>query len=87
MKEALETPMYSLLTKKYLRIYKQVRECNYPFEHSFLITKIKFQEYIIKLMLQKPEQTDSIIHCYQKLRGDASLPEKAIQYYDTNRNK
>lgn len=80
----LEPSHKTRLTKKYIQIYQEVRGLKYPIEHGFLITKIKFQDYIIDQLLEYPGQARDIIHAYTEIKKDKTIQEKALATYETN---
>lgn len=78
----IEPSIKTILTKKYIEIYKDVRQAKYPLEHGFLVTKIKFQDYIIHEMLNRPTKVREIINAYTQLKSDKTLQEKALKSYE-----
>lgn len=83
MIKIVESPLMTKLKKKYISLYCEVRRDQYPVEQSFLVTKIKFQEYIITMMFENPMQTREIINAYTKIKLDKTLQEKAIKIFQT----
>jgi hypothetical protein len=80
----LEPSIKTRLTKKYIQLYQEVREQRYPIETCFLVTKIKFQEYIIDQMFEYPAQTREIITAYSKIKENGDIQEKALRTYELN---
>jgi hypothetical protein len=80
----IEPSIKTRLSKKYLAIYAEVRNARYPLEHGFLVTKIKFQEYIIEEMFSNPAQAREIISAYTSIKADKTLQEKALKNYEEN---
>lgn len=79
-----ERHSYDLLRKKYINLYQNVRQENYPSNQAFLITKIRFQEYVIKIMFEKPNSASIIMNCYLKLKNDKSLQKQALKTFQAN---
>jgi hypothetical protein len=80
----IEPSIKARLIKKYITLYAEVRTNKYPIEHGFLVTKIKFQEYIIEQMFEHPNETRDIISAYSSIKEDKKIQEKALAYYETN---
>jgi hypothetical protein len=79
----LEPNIKTRLIKKYIQLYSQVRYERYPLEHGFLVTKIRFQEYIIDEMFHYPNQVREIINAYTSIKEDKTVQEKALKAYET----
>jgi hypothetical protein len=80
----LEPNIKTRLVKKYIQLYAQVRYERYPLEHGFLVTKIRFQEYIIDEMFKYPNQVREIISAYSSIKEDKTVQEKALKAYEAN---
>jgi hypothetical protein len=82
MIKIIESTIKLKLAKKYITLYAEVRSADYPIEHGFLVTKIKFQEYIIDEMFSNPTQAREIISAYSSIKTDKKIQEKALAYYE-----
>jgi hypothetical protein len=72
------------LGQKYMQLYAEVRKQGYPLEHGFLITKIKFQDYVISLMKSNITIAIMICNAYLELKNDKTLQERALIKYEEN---
>lgn len=80
----IEPNLKTKLAKKYIEIYCDVRNQMYPLDQGFLVTKIKFQEYIIECMFENPNKVSEVISAYTSIKNDKTIQEKALAYYETN---
>jgi len=78
----VDSPIMAQMKKKYIGLYCEVRKEDYPIEYSFLVTKVKFQDYVITEMFQNPSQTREIISAYTKIKEDKTIQEKAIKVHE-----
>lgn len=78
----MQAKMAKHMARKYIQIYNEVRSSGESIEKAFVVTKIKFQDYIIKQMLEKPAQISIIAKIYENIKLDKSLQEKALISYD-----
>jgi hypothetical protein len=78
----LETPLLTTMQNKYIKIYCDTRKQHYPIEYTFLVTKIKFQDWIIDLMLEQPSKRVEINTFYRKIKSDNKLQEKCLKIYE-----
>lgn len=70
------------LITTYIKLYSEVRLDKYPLEHGFLVTKIRFQEYIIDEMFKNPTKAKEIISAYTQIKEDKTVQEKALKNYE-----
>jgi hypothetical protein len=79
--KVVESALVVSLKQKYIQIYCDTRNENNPIEYSFLITKTKFQDYIITKMLEYPGMSYTLVEAYEKIKQDKTLQERAITVY------
>jgi hypothetical protein len=79
--KVVESALIAGMKQKYVQIYCDTRNENTPIEYSFLITKMKFQDYIISKMLEFPGMSYKLVEAYEKIKKDKTLQERAIKAY------
>lgn len=79
-----EDTLKESLTNKYIQLYAEVRKEGFPLEHGFLVTKIKFQDYVITLMKANLSGAVLICNAYCEVKNDITLQEKALMKYEEN---
>jgi hypothetical protein len=80
----IEPSIKTKLAKMYIQIYCDVRKEQYPIDQGFLVTKIRFQEYVIGCMFENPNKVSEVISAYTSIKNDKTIQEKALTYYETN---
>lgn len=81
----LKNATYKFLEKKYIEFYCSVHEEGFREEQGLIKTKVLFQDYIIKLMVIKPEESGIIAKAYDHIKSDKSLLRKAQAVHGLNR--
>jgi hypothetical protein len=77
----IDTPLIIQFKKKYTEFYCDTRKEHIPIEYTFLATKMKFQDFIIKEMDLCPNKSHEIVKAYKHIKEDKTLQEKAIKVY------
>jgi hypothetical protein len=79
--KVLEEKLTLKYTEKYLEIYEEVRRTEYPVEYSFLVTKVKFQDYIIKEIEHRVSMQKEIVSAYRNVSANKNLQDRAIRKF------
>lgn len=83
--ERVKPPMAKLLGTKFIEIYMHYAENGYSRDILIFKTMYKLQDFVIKYMIEKPNDITVIASALETIKHDTTLHEKASIAYDLSK--